>query len=548
MAQDQPTKLPEWGSVPPSSPPTTITEPTEPTKQAGFQPGRLRRSYLNWWMNLVYQWLVWLKSLTLRSFNLFFPDQALPGTVGDLPSIGAGLSVAAADFSARVVADGWLIGPVDSLAYVYSASKDTYWDLSRAGTWTAVVVNNGAGAPALTANSVRCFKVVTNATDRTSVTDSRLTYPRIDTVFDIAQIRLGEYLRGSSANLNLARIFARYKGGGGTGYTCVFESENDSGSLLATRIYMRHTYQDLVAVRGAKYKASDNTWDFDAGALSATMETLGYHKEFHELNALIIAANFADSVWYSAATATNGVIKRMDFTSQIQAGIDLSSGDYQKSQLFRFMAKVYGTAHREALFDGKWIKFYAVPALKGTAGTNGVGGEIAINCVWNDATDKWDKIDNTTNAMKIDIAADFGFSILSHLSGDSWDDDFTSGNWYRTFGIDMDSLLSAPVTPNILKASGKVETDGAGGFTTQSGFGYSVTLPSATTMRITLDTPMNTDDELWPVVSYTGSAFIGVSVPNAGYFDISLLHTDGATPLQFDNAVRKIFFHVAGQI
>lgn len=55
----------------------------------------------------------------------------------------------------------------------YAASKDTYVDLSALGAYTYTEVTNGAGAPAVAANSMRLFKVVTNGTEITGVTDLR---------------------------------------------------------------------------------------------------------------------------------------------------------------------------------------------------------------------------------------------------------------------------------------------------------------------------------------------------------------------------------------
>lgn len=55
-------------------------------------------------------------------------------------------------------------------AKLYTASKDTYVDLSNTGVLTYVEVANGAGAPAVTASSIRLQKVVTNGTAVTSVT------------------------------------------------------------------------------------------------------------------------------------------------------------------------------------------------------------------------------------------------------------------------------------------------------------------------------------------------------------------------------------------
>uniref|UniRef100_A0A6H1ZN01 C1q domain-containing protein n=1 Tax=viral metagenome TaxID=1070528 RepID=A0A6H1ZN01_9ZZZZ len=55
----------------------------------------------------------------------------------------------------------------------YTASKDTYVDVNSAGTYTLVEVALGAAAPAVTADSIRLAKVVTDADNITGVTDLR---------------------------------------------------------------------------------------------------------------------------------------------------------------------------------------------------------------------------------------------------------------------------------------------------------------------------------------------------------------------------------------
>jgi hypothetical protein len=65
-----------------------------------------------------------------------------------------------------------LVGSSD-LTRTYTASKDTYVDISHTGAITYTEVNNGAGAPSVAANSLRLEKVVTNGTEITGVTDLR---------------------------------------------------------------------------------------------------------------------------------------------------------------------------------------------------------------------------------------------------------------------------------------------------------------------------------------------------------------------------------------
>ena len=96
-------------------------------------------------------------------------------------------SEAVADFIASggvVAQSAGLVGTFSNIVYyisgvrytatsiankTYTASKDTYVDINGAGTVTYVEVANGAASPALTANSIRVAKVVTNGSAITSV-------------------------------------------------------------------------------------------------------------------------------------------------------------------------------------------------------------------------------------------------------------------------------------------------------------------------------------------------------------------------------------------
>lgn len=69
----------------------------------------------------------------------------------------------------------------DATAHLYTASKDTYVDLSTTGVYTYTAVANGAAAPVVAANSIRLAKVVTDATDVTSVSDLRVMGVQLST-------------------------------------------------------------------------------------------------------------------------------------------------------------------------------------------------------------------------------------------------------------------------------------------------------------------------------------------------------------------------------
>lgn len=56
---------------------------------------------------------------------------------------------------------------------IYTASKDTYVDMNASGVIVLNAVANGGGEPAAAANTIRLAKVVTDATQITTVTDRR---------------------------------------------------------------------------------------------------------------------------------------------------------------------------------------------------------------------------------------------------------------------------------------------------------------------------------------------------------------------------------------
>lgn len=91
---------------------------------------------------------------------------------GLLPAVPAPVSLSMTTPTGTAYIQGKRVAP-PATAKAYTASKDTYVDLSSLGIYTYTEVANGAGAPAVAANSMRLFKAVTNATEVTTVTDLR---------------------------------------------------------------------------------------------------------------------------------------------------------------------------------------------------------------------------------------------------------------------------------------------------------------------------------------------------------------------------------------
>lgn len=111
----------------------------------------------------------------------------LPATDSDLTS----------DVSAGTVyINGYRVNK-SATSQTYTASKDTYLDISQTGTYTQSAVAVGAAAPAVAANSARLAKVTTSGTAITSVTD--LANRRIPGLVIPAQYRQGLRLSYDSA-------------------------------------------------------------------------------------------------------------------------------------------------------------------------------------------------------------------------------------------------------------------------------------------------------------------------------------------------------------
>ena len=100
-----------------------------------------------------------------EAFNDFVYTGLLPPTSASLTSITT--AGTAYIYGMRVVKD--------ATSKDYTASKDTYVDLSNNGTYTYSEVALGAAAPVVATNSIRLAKVVTDATTVASVTDLRVT-------------------------------------------------------------------------------------------------------------------------------------------------------------------------------------------------------------------------------------------------------------------------------------------------------------------------------------------------------------------------------------
>lgn len=100
-------------------------------------------------------------------------DHVVAGLLGADP--GASLSMTIPPGTAYVIGRRVVkLAGASDLTRVYTASKDTYVDISHTGAITYQEQTLGGAAPAVAANSLRLMKVVTNGTEITGVTDLRV--------------------------------------------------------------------------------------------------------------------------------------------------------------------------------------------------------------------------------------------------------------------------------------------------------------------------------------------------------------------------------------
>lgn len=171
MSLAKPT-IPQFGSSTPGMGSPDYVAPTGTQQTDGFDgtAGELVRGLVNWLFVQIYLFLSWL-DLTRLTWQDIDGDESDEGgwartSTIVAPTTGAGLTgtcgaLKLPSFLGRRVV-------LVSAAHGYTASKDTYVDVDVEGTPVFAEVANGAGAPARGAGTFRCFKVVTNGTDRTS--------------------------------------------------------------------------------------------------------------------------------------------------------------------------------------------------------------------------------------------------------------------------------------------------------------------------------------------------------------------------------------------
>ena len=410
------------------------------------------RQYLNWLFNLAYQWFAFLLQSLFRSDDMF-ADQALAAH-DDPPSTGVGLGITAGDFSGRVYVNGHAVGPTESPAHTYGASSDTYWDLDEAGAWHASAVANGAGAPAVFADSVRVYMVETDGVDRVDVTSFVEDFVRFNQQLDFEQpTRFGDALLGSAANRAIAARVTRFKDGGPTTYRFVEQFIDDGGADLTISMYIREETKALVVVRAATWDGTQ--WTSNAGAVDVEMLELSTNGARNRVLTTGPSVNFADSVWFAAETSGGTLSKLTLLDGRIKVGTGLTS-NYESVRVARFDGSASATIRSLMSKFGSHFRTYALDGNAIGTDSTGRGGEIVSNCYFDESDSKWKLQTTTEDAFKIDIGRK-GIFFFRHDkdAGTTWDDAYTSGNWGLDFVLGGETdQLSMDSSRNLLTPAG----------------------------------------------------------------------------------------------
>ena len=337
--------------------------------------------------------------------DYFADDQALPD--GTPPAIGAGLSILADAFSARVFAGGYAVelttGPHAN--YTYSVNSDTYWDLSQGGRWTPVVVASGAGEPAVTALSKRVYRVRTDGADRTTLVDRRRVHVAVTEMVDISG-RMRMTPEGVSVNLGNGSTLGERLGtqvqffldqNSGAVYQSLPSIESN-GALGPIRIYARMTgageSPGLTFVWGA-YLTGATTWTIvstEAYRLDLAPTGSNAGMRFARMTGLTPAGTFADSAWLSALAANT---TRMQLP--IGAGLKLGGSpfgqeddaDANLTALIEYVRNA-GGATRTLLSADLPAGLESIVEYSGNESSLNTY-ERVFNATWDDAAAQWNR-------------------------------------------------------------------------------------------------------------------------------------------------------------
>lgn len=174
--------------------------------------------------------------------------------------------------------------------HTYTASRDTYVDVSSTGTFTYTAVTNGAAAPSVAANSVRVAKVVTSGAAVTSVVQTGFDSNNVPIYPTSPAIKQSGQTLISPSFLGTVDLWVA------TNITLTYSSADSP-------VYVATTGSDMTGVWsvGMRIKLTQTTVKyFIIVAIDASTVTLYGGTDYTLANAAI------SSVYYSSAAAPQG--------------------------------------------------------------------------------------------------------------------------------------------------------------------------------------------------------------------------------------------------
>lgn len=299
---ERPTDFPVWADNPL---PGQVTAPTSLEREQGWPAASLPALEIdNWRAQLTQLWLRWLDQSVNGLAGLVFRQGAvLP--VGTPPTVSAGLVRAPGNFSAGVMVDGNLVGPVPSPGVTLTATRRHFWDLGADGVWTHITTLLADPTPAVTADSVRVFVFTTDGAginavtvnpipDRSALGGDALSFEGVTAI--------GADRDGTPRDaLEPALTETIPADGLGASYQLIREWNVEAGNLLGSvGWYLSSTGggpRRLVLVVGARQQGgAGNPWLADIDA-PTRMDLMGGRIYTSTASGVLAGATFNDAAW-----------------------------------------------------------------------------------------------------------------------------------------------------------------------------------------------------------------------------------------------------------
>lgn len=299
---ERPSDFPVWADNPL---PGQVTAPTNLEREQGWPAGALPALEIdNWRSQLTQLWIRWLDQSVNGLAGLVFRQGAvLP--VGTPPTVSAGLVRAPGNFSAGIMIDGNLVGPIPSPGVTLTATRRHFWDLGADGAWTHITTLLGDPTPPVTADSVRVFVFTTDGAGINAVTVNPIP-DRSALAGDALSLEgvtaIGAARDGVDRDPTESALTETIPADGvGAAYQLIREWNVGAGNLLGSvGWYLSSTgggARRLVLVVGARWQGgAGNPWLADIDA-PTRMDLMGGRVYTSTASGVLAGATFNDTVW-----------------------------------------------------------------------------------------------------------------------------------------------------------------------------------------------------------------------------------------------------------